>query len=260
MRRKGERARTRLVKERRTRKQLLLDLQGSLPIKVGGSGKTSEGDWRAPRWGCMPWAVGRTQVDKPCLEDRNGTEPQWCLQSKKRQRGESVGQGGARGGGAGAKRWPLATTLPGQPAPRRLGVGSPAHLLSPQRGRRGAWVQSQWARQPRHPPAGVPDADRQPLPAPQVCASAQRRPGGRGPGTPHSCCCLRSGPFPGLCQSHQHRAHRLRRGVTAGQGWPVGVISRGRQAALWPEKGAGSLFAVGDKLGLLRPLPAPGHL
>ena len=73
-----------------------------------------------------------------------------------------------------------------RPCPRPA-AEEPAHppaCCFPQRGRRGAGVQGQRARQPRHPPPGVPDAERQPLPAPQVRASALRRPGGRGPGGP----------------------------------------------------------------------------
>lgn len=95
-----------------------------------------------------------------------------------------------------------------RPCPRRA-AEQPAHppaCCFPQRGRRGARVQGQRARQPRHPPPGVPDAERQPLPAPQVRASPLRRPRGRGPGALHRRRRLRSGPLPGLRQGQERGA------------------------------------------------------
>lgn len=153
-----------------------------------------------------------------------------------------------------------------RPCPRRA-AEEPAHppaCCFPQRGRCSARVQGQRARQPRHPPPGVPDAERQPLPAPQVRASTLRRPRGRGPSPPHRRRCLRSRPFPGLRQGQERRPGRMLRGAAAGQGRPFSVSARpvlgcspaGRRVR-------GSLPAAGDTFGpaqtsLLPDCPALG--
>lgn len=154
-----------------------------------------------------------------------------------------------------------------RPCPRPA-AEEPAHppaCCFPQRGRRGAGVQGQRARQPRHPPPGVPDAERQPLPAPQVRASALRRPGGRGPGGPPRPRGrrLRSGPLAGLRPGQERRARQQhRRGAAAEQGRPAGVSAR-RWAAPRLGVGRGALCSqLGTRSGRRRPrlLPAARRL
>lgn len=259
------RARSGLAKERRRGKAApsgsLFEAVGRRNIRKGLEGPgggclrgcpDTRGQALSGGWGC--WPRDRCRVADP----GRGTKES---RSRPRERGGQVERGEGRWREARETRGCQEPSALPRPCPRRA-AEQPAHppaCCFPQRGRRGARVQGQRARQPRHPPPGVPDAERQPLPAPQVRASALRWPRERGLGALHSRRSLRSGPLPGLRQGQERGAGRLRRGAGAVQERPHGVSARaGPGCALAGRRARGSLSAAGDISGLGPTSLAPG--